>query len=399
MAFLSSAGSHARGFNAFRVLRGPGKFNYDIGRLFHMARDSIYNEMNLLDQKVLILGGGIAGLTAALALNRLGFSVELLEKTADLGGAARNFCCKATDTCRQCGACLVNDTLRALMPATLADAPTLKIRLESELTKINRESKEFLYSYRGPEGAGEGRAEALLLATGFTPFRAEDKPQYGYGRLPNVLTGLDLEKQIKETGKAVRPSDRQTPQSIAFIQCVGSRDLALGHPFCSQVCCGYALRMANLIRHRTPEIAVTIFYMDIQNFGKDFSRFLEEARQRMRFIRAIPGDIQGGENDRLRLTYQQDDGLPSQTEIFDLVVLSIGLMPGADLVGLSQKMNLPLNGDGFLTGSGTRLSLSPAEGIFFAGAVSGPKSIARSISQAQQASEELVRFLKGRERS
>jgi len=364
-----------------------------------MARDSIYNEMNLIDQKVLILGGGIAGLTAALALNRLGFSVELLEKTGDLGGAARNFCCKATDTCRQCGACLVNDALRALTAAALADAPSLRIRLESELTKINREAKEFLYSYRGPEGAGEGRAEALLLATGFTPFRAEDKPQYGYGRLPNVLTGLDLEKQIKETGKAVRPSDRRTPQSIAFIQCVGSRDLALGHPFCSQVCCGYALRMANLIRHRTPEIAVTIFYMDIQNFGKDFSRFLEEARQRMRFIRAIPGDIQGGENDRLRLTYQQDDGLPSQTEIFDLVVLSIGLMPGDDLVGLSQKLNLPLNGDGFLTGSGTRLSLSPAEGIFFAGAVSGPKSIARSISQAQQASEELVRFLKGRERS
>jgi heterodisulfide reductase subunit A len=355
--------------------------------------------MNLLNQKVLILGGGIAGLTAALSLNRLGVSLELLEKTGALGGAARNFCCKATDTCRQCGACLVNDALRALMAAALADAPLLRIRLESELTEINREAKEFLYSYRGPEGAGEGRAEALLLATGFTPFRAEDKPQYGYGRLPNVLTGLDLEKQLKETGKVLRPSDRRPPQSIAFIQCVGSRDLSLKHPFCSQVCCGYALRMANLIRHRTPEIAVTIFYMDIQNFGKDFSRFLEEARQRMRFIRAIPGDIQGGENDRLRLTYQQDDGLPSQTEIFDLVVLSIGLMPGADLVGLSQKMNLPLNGDGFLTGSGTRLSLSPAEGIFFAGAVSGPKSIARSISQAQQASEELVRFLKGRERS
>ena len=243
--------------------------------------------------------------------------------------------------------------------------------MESELTEINREAKEFLYSYRGPEGAGEGRAEALLLATGFTPFRAEDKPQYGYGRLPNVLTGLDLEKQIKETGKVLRPSDHQPPQSIAFIQCVGSRDLHLGHPFCSQVCCGYALRMASLIRHRNPETAVTIFYMDIQNFGKDFPRFLEEARQQMRFIRAIPGDIQGGEDDRLLLTYQQDDGLPSQKETFDLVVLSIGLMPGADLIGLSQKINLPLNADGFLAKKGARFSLSPAEGVFFAGTVSG----------------------------
>jgi len=352
--------------------------------------------MDGLNQKVLILGGGIAGLTAALALNRLGLAVELLEKTGALGGAARNFCCKATDVCRQCGACLVNDALRSLTLAALADTPSLGVRLESELMEINREAKEFLYSYRGPEGAGVGRAQALLLATGFTPFRAEEKPQYGYGRLPNVLTGLDLEIQIKETGKVVRPSDQQPPQSIAFIQCVGSRDLSLGHPFCSQVCCGYALRMANLICHRTPETAVTIFYMDIQNFGKDFPRFLEEARQQMRFIRAIPGDIQGGENDRLLLTYQQDDGLPSQKETFDLVVLSIGLMPGVDLVGLSQEINLPLNDDGFLTRKGTRFSLSPAEGVFFAGTVSGPKSIARSVSQAQQASEELVQFLAGR---
>ena len=355
--------------------------------------------MKNLDQKVLILGGGIAGLTAALALNRLGFSVELLEKTGALGGTARNFCCKATDICRQCGACLVNDTLRSLTLAALAEAPALDVRLESELTEINREAKEFLYSYRGPEGAGEGRAEALLLATGFTPFRAEEKPQYGYGRLPNVLTGLDLEKQIKETGQVLRPSDHQPPQSIAFIQCVGSRDLHLGHPFCSQVCCGYALRLASLIRHRNPETAVTIFYMDIQNFGKDFSRFLEEARQQLRFIRAIPGDIQGGENDRLQVTYQQEDGRPSQKETFDLVVLSIGIMPGADLIGLSQKINLPLNADGFLAQKGTRFSLSPAEGVFFAGTVSGPKSIARSVSQAQQASEELVQYLKERGRS
>jgi heterodisulfide reductase subunit A len=344
--------------------------------------------------KVLILGGGMAGLTAALALNRLGISVELLEKTGALGGAARNFCCKATDICQQCGACLVNDALRSLMLAALAEAPSLGIRLESELTKINREAKEFLYSYRGPEGAGEGRAEALLLATGFTPFRAEDKPQYGYGRLPNVLTGLDLEKQIKETGKVLRPSDHQPPQSIAFIQCVGSRDLHLGHPFCSQVCCGYALRMANLIRHRNPETAVTIFYMDIQNFGKDFSMFLEEARQQLRFIRVIPGDVQGGDNDRLILTYQQDDGRPSQKEAFDLVVLSIGLMPGADVIGLSHLLNLPLTADGFLGRNGSPFSLASAQGVFMAGTVCGPKSIARSVSQAQQAAEEVLQFLK-----
>jgi heterodisulfide reductase subunit A2 len=354
--------------------------------------------MDGFNRRVLILGGGIAGLTAALALNGLGVSLELLEKTNVLGGVARDFCCKATTVCRQCGACLVNDALRALMPAALAERPSLGIRLETQLTGIHREAKEFLYSYRSPEEAGEGRAGALLLATGFTPFRAEDKPQFGYGRLPNVLTGLELEKQLKRTGKVIRPSDGLPPQSIAFIQCVGSRDLALGHPFCSQVCCGYALRMADLIRHRTPETAVTVFYMDLQSFGKDFSLFLEDARRQMRFIRAIPGDVQQGENGRLVLTYQADDDLPSQKELFDLVVLSIGIMPNVDSIRLSNQLDLPLNADGFLAANGAPFSLSPAEGIFLAGTVSGPKSIARSVSQAQQASEELVRFLQDRSR-
>ena len=350
--------------------------------------------MTSSNPNVLILGGGMAGLTAALALNRLNISVDLIEKSPVLGGMVRNFCCKATNACQQCGACLLNDTLRSLAWAGSGETPRIQIHLETELKEIKKEQKDFLYTFSGPGGAGEGRAEALVLATGFTPFRAEDKPQYGYGRLPNVLTGLDLEKQIKETGKVLRPSDHQPPQSIAFIQCVGSRDLHLGHPFCSQVCCGYALRMASLIRHRNPETAVTIFYMDIQNFGKDFSMFLEEARQQLRFIRVIPGDVQGGDNDRLILTYQQDDGRPSQKEAFDLVVLSIGLMPGADVIGLSQLFNLPLTADGFLGRNGSPFSLASAQGVFVAGTVCGPKSIARSVSQAQQAAEEVLQFLK-----
>jgi heterodisulfide reductase subunit A len=352
--------------------------------------------MEFPNQKVLIIGGGIAGLTAALALNRSGISVELFEKKANLGGAVRGFCCKATDICQQCGACLLNDALRALSFAGLAEDPPLHVRLETELTEMHREAKEFLYRYRSPEGAGEGRAAVLLIAAGFDPFRAEDKPQYGYGRFPNVLTGLDLEKQLQETGQIVRPSDGLPPQSMAFIQCVGSRDLHLDHPYCSQVCCGYALRMANLIRHRQPQTSLTIFYMDIQNFGKDFPRFLEEARSRLHFIRAIPGDIQPGESGQLLLTFQPEDGSPSRRQAFDLVVLSIGLTPGRGLTSLAQPLDLALTPDGFLARMGASFSLAAAEGVFLAGAVSGPKSIARSLKQAHQAAEEIARFLQER---
>ncbi len=333
-------------------------------------------------------------MTAALALHRLGIAVELLEKSAALGGQARRFCCKATEACQQCGACLVNDALRGLGFAGLADDPVLQVRLDTELTAVHREAKEFLYRYRSPEGAGEGRAAALLIAAGFDPFRAEDKPQYGYGRYPNVLTGLDLEEQLRETGRVLKTSDGLSPQSLAFIQCVGSRDLHLGHPYCSQVCCGYALRMANLIRHRQPETAITFFYMDIQTFGKEFPTFLEETRGRIHFVRAIPGDVQPGEGDRLLLTFQPEDGSPSRREVFDLVVLSIGLTPARGLEALAGPLDLPLTPDGFLAGKKASFPSSAAAGVFLAGAVSGPKSIERSVAQAHQAVEEIARYLR-----
>lgn len=345
--------------------------------------------MNPNNKKVLILGGGIAGLTAALALSRLRIPVTLIEKSGALGGMVRHFCCKATEACRQCGACLLNDALGAL-----AEDPFVEVYLQTALTDIKMEAKEFLYTYSRPEGAGEGRAQALILATGFIPFRAEDKPQYRYNNLPNVLTGLDVEKQLKEGGILLRPSDQTLPQSIAFIQCVGSRDLHLNHPYCSQVCCGYALRLANLIKHKNPQTEITVFYMDIQTFGKEFPLFIEQSREHISFVRSIPGEIQKGENDQVLLSFQEETGAGSQKQAFDLAVLSVGITPGPDHSFLAHRLGLSLKPDGFLNkAEGTSDSL---EGIFLAGTVQGPKSIQGSISQANQAAEEVVAYLRTR---
>lgn len=345
--------------------------------------------MNPNNQKVLILGGGIAGLTAALALGRLKIPVTLIEKSETLGGMVRHFCCKATEACRQCGACLLNDAL-----AALTQEPFVEVYLQTTLTDIKMEAKEFLYTYSRPEGAGEGRAQALILATGFTPFRAEDKLPYRYKTLPNVLTGLDVEKQLKETGILLRPSDQNLPKSIAFIQCVGSRDLHLNHPFCSQVCCGYALRLANLIKHINPQTEITVFYMDIQTFGKEFPLFIERSREQIAFVRSIPGEIQKEENDQVLLSFQEETGAGSQKQAFDLAVLTVGIMPGPDNSFLAHRLGLSLKPDGFLNkGEGASDSL---EGIFLAGTVQGPKSIEGSIAQAYQAAEEVVAYLKTR---
>jgi heterodisulfide reductase subunit A len=338
--------------------------------------------------QVLVLGGGMAGITAALALNRLNIGVTLIEKSDRLGGMVRHFCCKATDVCQQCGVCLLNDSLQAL-----GKTDNIEVFLQTEVTDLTMDTKEFLYTFSRPGGGGEGRAEALLLATGFTPFRAEDKPQYRYGLFPNVITGLDLEKQLRETGAVLRPSDHTFPSSIAFIQCVGSRDLHLNHPFCSQVCCAYALRMATLIKHKRPQTEITFFYMDLQSFGKDFPVFLERAETQIRFIRAIPGDIQKGENDRVLLTFQDDGGTSSRKEAFDLAVLSIGIMPGTGLDFFMEKLGMTLTEDGFLSPGNETLS---SKGVFLSGTVGGPKDIAQSITQAYKKAEEIAAYLKGR---
>ena len=344
--------------------------------------------MDRINSQVLILGGGIAGITAALALSRLDIAVTLIEKSATLGGMVRHFCCKATDVCQQCGVCLLNDSLQAL-----GKADHIEVRLQTEVTDLTMDAKKFLYTFSRPGGGGEGRAEALLLATGFTPFRAEDKPQFRYGKLPNVITGLDMERQFRETGKVVRPSDQSPPASVAFIQCVGSRDLHLNHPFCSQVCCAYALRMANLIKHKNPHTEITFFYMDLQTFGKDFPLFLERTEKQIRFIRGIPGEIQKGDNDRVLLTFQGDEGTSSRKEAFDLAVLSIGIMPGPDYEFFMEKLGMTLNEDGFLEAGNEILS---SKGIFLSGTVRGPKDIAQSITQSYRAAEEIAAYLKAR---
>jgi heterodisulfide reductase subunit A2 len=345
--------------------------------------------VNSKNSKVLILGGGMAGITAALALSRLNIPVTLIEKSAVLGGMVRNFCCKASEACQQCGVCLLNDSLQALN-----NDSNVEVLLQTEVIDLTLKATKFLYTYSRPGGGGEGRAEALLLATGFTPFRAEDKPQYRYGILPNVVTGLDLEKQFQETGMVFRPSDHTLPTSVAFIQCVGSRDLHLNHPFCSQVCCAYALRMANLIKHKNPQTEITIFYMDIQTFGKDFPLFMERAGKQICFIRAIPGEIQKGENNQVLLTFQDGDGSPCRKQAFDLAVLSVGIRPGADHEFFKEKLGLPLNVDGFLE-RGNEV-LSPESGLFLAGTVRGPKGIAQSITEAYRTAEEIATYLKTR---
>ncbi|SLM27579.1 putative fusion protein, heterodisulfide reductase (HdrA) / ferredoxin (Iron-sulfur-binding protein) [Desulfamplus magnetovallimortis] len=382
--------------------------------------------MNSKTPKVMVVGGGIAGLTAAWELSRQNIPVELVEKSCFLGGHSIGFTCKATDSCRQCGACSVEEMLK-----NVVEEPLINVHLRTEITSLEKgegfkatlvksdigleagqvvrgfsQYNKPLYVVAGdaaqlpPETEvaetgnldslgteGDIAVDAVIVATGYTPFDPNLKSTYGYGKWPNLITGLDLENIIRDRGALLRPSDGSKPSKVAFIQCVGSRDERLGNLWCSEVCCPYAMRMAGTIKHDNPDADISMFYIDIQNTGKEFPVFYEKIKEDIRFVRTIPVDIYPLENDRLELRHMvEDEGKPSSEE-YDLVVLSVGIMPGKDTTAISGITGIPVNNDGFLD--------SPASdsGCFVAGTAGGPASIAATMADAGKTAFEAMKYL------
>jgi heterodisulfide reductase subunit A len=238
-------------------------------------------------------------------------------------------------------------------------------------------------------------ADAVILASGFTPFDARIKKNYQYGALPNVINGLDLERIKRSNCVLERPSDGKAAKKIAFIQCVGSRDENLGNLWCSQVCCPYALRTAMSLKNKDPELDITIFYMDIQNTGNTFPTFYQKCKDDLKFVRTIPVDIYEAENDRIRTRFMSEtDGSPVDEE-FDLLVLSVGIMPGSDNSALADVLAIELGSDGFAAGANNLETVATEQtGVFLAGTVQGPKTIANTMAHAGQSAGKVIEYLR-----
>jgi heterodisulfide reductase subunit A len=227
---------------------------------------------------------------------------------------------------------------------------------------------------------------AVILAPGFGKLDSEVLARFGYGRFPNVVTSLEFERLTCASGPSeghiVRLSDGTTPRKIAWLQCIGSRDETCGNGYCSSVCCMYAIKEASVAKEHEPDLDISIFFMDVRTHGKGFDESRRRAQEKygINVIRARVPRVDQVDG-RLALTWVTENGV-SHSDIFDMVVLSVGLDAPEDALPIADITGIELNKYDFCRTSAGAPLATTRPGIFVAGAFQGPKDVPESVTQA-----------------
>ncbi|MDH7484737.1 MAG: CoB--CoM heterodisulfide reductase iron-sulfur subunit A family protein [Anaerolineae bacterium] len=328
----------------------------------------------------LVIGGGVAGIHAALDIADAGFRVVLVERGPALGGRAMQLH-KTFPTLEPVAG------LIAPLIARLLGHPRIEVLTEAEVTEVSGYygNFEIEVAIRNPQSAiCNLQVGAIIVATGYDLFDPTALPEFGYGQYPEVITGMEFERlaaggEITVNGK--------TPQDVVFIHCVGSRDAHRALPYCSRVCCMVTARQAHEIQQRLPEANVTVLYMDVRAFGKGFEEFYDEVRREgVLYRRANPSEIIR-RGDKL-IVRAEDTLLGEAVELpADLVVLAVGMTPRADTEKLAALLRLSRSPDGFFMEAHPKLRPvdTATGGVFLAGCCQGPKDIPDTIAQARAA--------------
>ena len=340
----------------------------------------------------LVIGGGIAGIQAALDIAASGYRVFLIEKEPRLGGhvARLNRTFPYLEDARE----LIGPKIDALL-----DDPRVDVRVCSEVTSVEGSVGDFRVEIRTqPEGSldpdGHERVErievgTIVVATGHDIFDPTEKTELGYDRYDQVITASEFERLTSPegpTGGVLRIGEK-TPRTIGFIHCVGSRDKKVGHEYCSRVCCTYTAKQALWVRKHFPDTEVTVFYIDVRTFGKGYEELYERAQKNgVIYKKGVPSEI-FRRNDRV--VVRGEDALlgePYEKEV-DLVVLATGLVPSRAAQSLRNLLKLSLSPDGFFMEVHPKLRPldTASDGIFLAGTCQGPKDIADTLAQAHGA--------------
>lgn len=241
----------------------------------------------------------------------------------------------------------------------------------------------------------------IIVATGMEVYDPTVLDEYGYTRHLNVLTSLELERLINSggptKGEVIRLTDRQAPRSVAFIQCVGSRSLRRGNPYCSNICCMNTIKSTLQLKEHYPEIELKVFYIDIRAFGKGFEDLFRRSRgEGVHYIRGLPGEIKEDPDSKdLILTVENTATNKLEEHRAEMVVLATGVHPPEEMNLIQEMLALQKCSDGFYLEAHPKLQPvdSATKGIFFAGCSEGPKDIKDSVTQASAAAARAMRLM------
>ena len=428
------------------------------------------------NEGVLVIGGGIAGIQAALDIAEQGVTTYLLEKSPSIGGHMAML--DKTFPTLDCSACILTPKM-----VEVSRHPNIELLTYSELQEVKRNGRGFdAKILKKPRFVDETKCTgcgicaqhcpvevpnefdmglgirkaiyvpfpqavplrytiddthcvkcglcqricqleaidfdqqpelinlkvgAIVVATGFEIFDAEKKSEYGYGRYSNVITSLELERLLNASGPTAghitRLSDGRIPKKVAFIQCVGSRDERVGNPYCSRVCCMYAIKNAILLKEHVHDVDVAVFYMDIRAYGKGFEEFYQRAKDEfnVRFIRGrVANVVEVPETKDLIVRAEDTEEDKRIEEKFDMVVLSVGLLSSKEILKVGKILDLPLDEHGFPHEADVitnPIAVAKSEGIFVAGTAESPKDIPDSVADASAAAIKAVSYLGGKE--
>jgi heterodisulfide reductase subunit A len=362
-----------------------------------------------LVKRAMIVGGGIAGLQAALDVADAGHPVVLVEKSERLGGRMRDLS----------GLYLNLRSAHGLLEQKIADVldhPNIQVLTRSEVTEVGGYVGNFVVGVQQQEPEPTSFTfdiGAIVLATGYDLYDKSRLGEYGGARHADVIDGLQLEAMLKPNGptggQVRRPSDGRVPKEVVWIQCAGSRDPELHMSYCSKVCCMYVAKQAMLYKQQVPDGQATVFYIDIRTQGKGYEEFSQRAMEehdvlyvRGKVSKVFQGESNSGTNpdstgtsgNNGRVTVWGVDtltGLPIEVQA-DLVVLATATVPRADAQDLGQRLRVGTDEHGFF--SEAHPKLRPVEsltaGVFLAGAAQFPKDIPETVAQASGAASKVL---------
>ncbi len=333
-----------------------------------------------MSKPVLIVGGGPAGLAAAHSLATVGKSAVIVEKEDRLGGTPiLSGYAKLVPTGEW-----AKDAIGGMVKR-VEDEPLVSAETSATVTAFDGTPGNF---HATLSNGKKIEAEAAILCTGFTHFDSVNKPEWGFGMFPDVVTTTQVEQMIS-SGQGVRcPSDGRKPQRVAILLCVGSRDRQIGREWCSKICCTVSSNIAMEIREELPDCHVYIYYMDIRTFGLYETKYYWRSQEEFK-VKYIKARIAEVTSDGEKLIVKGEDTLVKRpiTIPFDMVVHAIGMDPNVDNPEIAQVFGVDLESHGHLDVGHTygAMAQTSRPGVYAAGASTGPETIDDSIAQGHAA--------------